>query len=251
MILKDPIHIALEDIILNDICSENAIPIISGVTVNFYRESITAVIGPSGSGKSTLLRLMNGLIEPDSGSISLDGVLYSEIPPRILRRRVGMVFQEPTLFPGSVASNLLFPLQISGQKSTEWEDLARYGLEQVNLKSVRFWDRDVAELSLGEKHRIALVRTLLTNPEVLLLDEPTASLDPGNASFIVDIVKGLNCDRHLTVVWVTHTLDIARRVADHVVMLKKGSLIEEGKAEAVFNNPCHPETKRFLSGEII
>ena len=245
------IHISLENIGLNSVGIEEAIPIVSGVSVDFFRESITAIIGPSGSGKSTLLRLMNGLVEPDEGQICLSGVPYKEIPPRILRRRVGIVFQEPALFPGTVADNLLFPFQVMGHRTTEWEDQARFGLEQANLKPIRFWDRDVTSLSLGEKHRIALVRTLLTNPEVLLLDEPTASLDPGNTSFIVDIVRGLNCDRQLTVIWATHTLDIARNVADRVVMLKNGTVLEAGEASTILNNPKHPEAKRFLEGEVI
>jgi putative ABC transport system ATP-binding protein len=194
---------------------------------------------------------MNGLVDPDEGRLYLSGVPYKDIPPRMLRRRVGIVFQEPALFPGTVAENLLFPFKVVGRPATEWEKQARFGLERVNLKPIRFWDRDVSELSLGEKHRIALSRTLLTDPEVLLLDEPTASLDPGNSSFIVELVQGLNCDQQLTVIWVTHTLDVARKVADRVVMLHNGTVLETGEASSVLNNPKHPETKRFLKGEVI
>jgi putative ABC transport system ATP-binding protein len=252
MIVKTkPIHISLDNVGLNGAGIKGADPIVSGVSVDFVRESITAIIGPSGSGKSTLLRMINGLAEPDEGQLILSGVPYGEIAPRTLRRRVGLVFQEPALFPGTVAENLQFPFKVAGRLPSEWEQQARFGLERVNLKPTRFWDRDVSELSLGEKHRIALARTLLTDPEVLLLDEPTASLDPGNSSFIVELVQGLNCDQQLTVIWVTHTLDVARKVADQVVVMCNGTVLETGDATSVLNNPSHPETKRFLMGEVL
>lgn len=251
IVQANTIHISIDNITLNGAGIKGTDPIVSGVSLEFVRESITAIIGPSGSGKSTLLRLINGLAEPDEGQLYLSGVPYGEIPPRTLRRRVGLVFQEPALFPGTVAENLLFPFKVAGRPTTEWEHRARFGLERINLRPTRFWDRDVSELSLGEKHRIALARTLLTDPEVLLLDEPTASLDPGNSSFIMELVQGLNYDQQLTVIWVTHTLDIARKVADRVVVMHNGKVLETGEAASVLNNPKHPETKRFLKGEVL
>ena len=249
--MKESIHISLNHIVLHGKNTEESIPILSEISGQLYSQSVTAIIGPSGSGKSTLLRIMNGLVEPDKGDIFLSGVHYRDIPPRELRRRVGMVFQEPTLLPGTVESNLRYPYQVVRQCPPDWEESARYWLKQVNLEPESVWKRDVSDFSLGEKHRIALVRTLLTNPEVLLLDEPTASLDPGNAAFIMDIICRWNREKHLTVVWVTHTLDVARQVADYVWMIRKGVLLEHGVADTIFRHPSHPETQRFINGEAL
>jgi len=138
-----------------------------------------------------------------------------------------------------------------GKLPSDWSDSARYWLKQVNLDPAKVWDRDVAEFSLGEKQRIALVRTLLTDPEVLLLDEPTASLDPGNTSFIINIVQRWNQEKRLTVVWVTHTLEVARQVADRVWVIRGGHLLEEGDAETVLDHPHHEDTRRFVNGDAI
>jgi len=249
--MSDRAHICLNNVVLRASGNENAVSIIHGISGDIIRGAVTAIIGPSGSGKSTTLRLMNGLSEPDSGEILLSGVPYRQIPPRQLRRRVGMVFQEPTLLPGTVATNLQFPFQLLGKIPPDWADSARSWLKQVNLDPNQVWDRDVAEFSLGEKQRIALVRTLLTDPEVLLLDEPTASLDPGNTTFIINIVQRWNQEKHLTVVWVTHTLDVARQVADRVWVIRGGYLLEEGDAETVLYHPHREETRRFVNGDII
>jgi len=248
---SDLAHISLNNVVLTAEGNGNSVTIIHGISGEVFRGAITAIIGPSGSGKSTTLRLMNGLSEPDSGEILLSGVPYRQIPPRQLRRRVGMVFQEPTLLPGTVGTNLQFPFQLMGKLPSDWSDSARYWLKQVNLDPAKVWDRDVAEFSLGEKQRIALVRTLLTDPEVLLLDEPTASLDPGNTSFIINIVQRWNQEKRLTVVWVTHTLEVARQVADRVWVIRGGHLLEEGDAETVLDHPHHEDTRRFVNGDAI
>jgi putative ABC transport system ATP-binding protein len=249
--MGDTIHISLVNVVLYGNNIEKTNPILSGISGDIHQQAITAIIGPSGGGKSTLLRLMNALNEPDEGDLYLMGVPYKQIHPRELRRKVGMVFQEPILFPGTVESNLQFPCQMTGKCPPEWEDSARSLLQQVNLDPVQVWKRDVSDFSLGEKQRIALVRTLLTNPEVILLDEPTASLDPGNSSFIVNIIRQWNMEKHLTVVWVTHTMDVARQVADRVWVIHKGQLIEEGDAATVFDNPTHEDTRRFMNGDVI
>jgi putative ABC transport system ATP-binding protein len=249
--INNAIHILLKDIVLYSKNTEVISPILSGISAEVLQQSITAIIGPSGSGKSTLLRIMNGLIEPDQGEVFLSGTPYRDIPPRELRRKVGMVFQEPTLLPGTVRSNLQFPFQLVGRCPAWWEESAHFWLKQVNLNPSTVWDRDVSDFSLGEKQRIALIRTLLTNPEVLLLDEPTAALDPGNTSFIVDIVRRWNHEKHITVVWVTHTLEVARQVADQIWVMQKGQLLEVGDTTTVLHHPSHEETRRFLNGDAI
>jgi putative ABC transport system ATP-binding protein len=249
--INNTIHLSLRNIELYGRDTKTVTPIISKISAGVRRGSVIAIIGPSGGGKSSLLRIMNGLMEPDGGDLFLSGIPYRDIPPRTLRRRVGMVFQEPSLFPGTVEYNLRFPFRVVGRCPSGWEQSAHSWLEQVNLNPNTVWDREIEDFSLGEKQRIALVRTLLTEPEVLLLDEPTASLDPGNTSFIVDTICRLHQETKLTVVWVTHTLDVARRVADRVWVIRKGVLLEEGDVNTIFEAPTHAETQRFINGDAV
>jgi putative ABC transport system ATP-binding protein len=183
---------------------------------------VTAVVGPSGSGKSTLLRLCNRLECPSEGTVRFRSDDVQGVDPQRLRRRVGMVFQVPTPFPGSVHDNLLV-----AEPELSAAD-ARTALERADL-TVDFLDRVTDELSAGEAQRVCLARTLATRPEVLLMDEPTSSVDPRSRNALEDMTTALARDG-VPVLWVTHDHAQARRIADHVVVLAAGKVEFAGSA---------------------
>lgn len=188
------------------------------VTFALNRAEVLTVVGPSGAGKSTLLRLLNRLDEPTSGSVRLDGQDSQHIPPRQLRRRVGMIMQRACLFPGTVAANLAFGPAQHGETLSDTQIqsmLASVGLEGYE-------SRDALTLSGGEAQRVAILRALANRPEVLLLDEPTSALDAAARESVENAIMSLIEDRQLTCVWVTHSDNQARAVADHVLVLESG-----------------------------
>lgn len=191
-------------------------PILEGITVDIPCEGITALVGPSGSGKSTLLRLLNRLDEPLAGTISLDGRPLEAWPPAELRRRVGMVFQKPPIFDGDVMDNFrVADPEISVER-------AHHVLDHVGL-SAELIDRRAVDLSGGEAQRMCVARALLTEPMVLLADEPTAALDHVARRTIEDL--GLEvAGSGVPIVWVTHDTDQLRRLADHAVVLIDGGI---------------------------
>lgn len=185
---------------------------------------VTVVLGPSGSGKTTLLRLCNRLTVPTSGSVSYRGDDLDTLDPLALRRAVGMVFQQPTPFPGSVRDNLA----VAVADASESEMTA--ALERVNLDS-SFLGRPAQELSGGEAQRVCLARTLMTEPEVLLLDEPTSSLDV-DSRLAFERLIGHVADEGTAVVWVTHDLEQARRVGDSSIVLIDGRVGSDAEARS-------------------
>jgi putative ABC transport system ATP-binding protein len=187
---------------------------LNGFSATVPRQGVTAVFGPSGSGKTTLLRLCNRLEVPTAGRISFQGQDVAELDPLRLRRQVGMVFQRPTPFPGTVADNLrtAFP---DADRSRMEEALARVTLDPSWL------DRDATALSGGEAQRVCVARTLITHPEVLLLDEPTSALDEGAARVIEQAVRELTRDG-VAVLWVSHDPAQVQRVADRVLHIGQG-----------------------------
>jgi putative ABC transport system ATP-binding protein len=186
-------------------------------------ESVIALMGPSGTGKSTLFRLLNRLEDPDHGSITYKGKPLSEWDPILLRREVHHVFQSAVLFPKTVADNLNYPLKLQGKSMSE-EEMARL-LERVGL-SKSYLTRSIEKLSGGEKQRVHLARSLSLNPHVLLLDEPTASLDPESTERIEQEMRCYREKGH-TVLWITHQPEQARRIADQVWHLESGHLRQE------------------------
>jgi putative ABC transport system ATP-binding protein len=192
--------------------------IVDGVSFDLARGEVLAVTGPSGSGKSSFLRLLNRLDEPDGGTVWLDGADYRTLPPRELRRRVGMVFQAPNLFPGTVEENVRFGPAQRGRRLSSGEIealLARIGLGGCG-------GRDASRLSGGEAQRVSLARTLANAPDVLLLDEPTSALDEGSRDEVESLLCGLIRDTGLTCVIVTHDPGQARRMAGRTLALERG-----------------------------
>lgn len=203
--------------------------LLADVTFELERGEVIAVVGPSGSGKSTLLRLINRLDEPTSGTACLNGTDMQTLPPRELRRRVGMVMQRAYLFPGTVAENVAFGPRQHGQiiATGKIDDL----LAHVGLTG--FASRDALTLSGGEAQRVAITRALANDPEILLLDEPTSALDETARLGVQALLESLIREHHLTCVWVTHSTEQARAMADKVLALESGQVSAYGPVAEV------------------
>jgi putative ABC transport system ATP-binding protein len=205
--------------------------LVNDISVEVQQGEVLAVVGPSGAGKSSFLRLLNRLDEPTGGAVLLDGQNYSEIAPRELRRRVGMVMQMAYLFPGTVAANIAFGPQ--QRHETISSEQIHALLDRVGLPG--YQDRDVSNLSGGEAQRVSLARTLANSPEVLLLDEPTSALDDASERGIEELVLGIIRERQMTCVIVTHDMPQAARISDRTMILESGKLGAIGPTEEVLN----------------
>ncbi len=205
--------------------------LITDVSFDVAQAEVMAVVGPSGAGKSTLLRLLNRLDEPTRGTVLLDDQDCSQLPPRELRRRIGMVMQRAYLFPGTVAENVAFGPNQRGQtlSAAAIEDL----LHQVDLDG--YADRSALTLSGGEAQRVAITRALANQPEVLLLDEPTSALDEVSKRGVETLLESLIRQRQLTCIWVTHDAAQARRMADSVLSLESGRVVAHGAPREVLH----------------
>jgi putative ABC transport system ATP-binding protein len=205
--------------------------IVDDVTVDVRTGEVLVVVGPSGAGKSSFLRLLNRLDEPTGGTVRLEGIDYRQIPPRELRRRVGMVTQTAYLFPGTIADNLRFgPLQQGIELPAETIEAL---LIQVELAGRA--EEDITHLSGGEAQRVSVARALATNPAVLLLDEPTSALDAETKGEVEKLILTVARQNGLTIVMVSHDLGQAARVAGRVMVMSKGRLEKIGTPSEVIN----------------
>ncbi|MFT9493634.1 phosphate ABC transporter ATP-binding protein [Anaerosolibacter sp.] len=219
--------------------------------LNIPRGLITAIIGPSGAGKSTLLSILNGLVPPDEGKIFFEdqNIIGSMRHGDHNRRSMAMVFQHAVMFHGTVFDNIAYGLKIRKTpedqiKKRVDEILALIGLNEIALQRAE-------TISGGEAQRIALARAMVFQPKVLLLDEPTANLDPANVSQIEKLIVHAKREYGTTVVLVTHNMFQAKRLADYTVFMMNGSIIECGNHERIFENPNDAKTRLFISGEMI
>ena len=224
-------------------------PVVDAVSLEVRRAEILAIVGPSGSGKSTLLRLLNFLEPPTSGRIRFGEVEFSATQgvPLAISRRVTTVAQRPLLLDRTVQANVRYPLRLRGQRdSTAQVDaaLAQVGLAGLARQSAR-------TLSGGEAQRVALARAMVIQPDVLLLDEPTANLDPYNVGLIEQTVRRLNAEQGTTVVMVTHNVFQARRLAHRVALLFEGKIVELADVPTFFDSPQDSRTSAFVRGEIV
>ncbi|MBE0687365.1 MAG: phosphate ABC transporter ATP-binding protein [Anaerolineaceae bacterium] len=217
--------------------------------LDIYQGEILALVGPSGAGKSTLLRMLNFLEAPSKGEIEFEGFSFKEgvEPPLDVRRRVTTVFQRPVLLNRSVWDNVAFGLQLRNNRNSN--DIIQSALEKVGLEKLA--KQRARTLSGGEAQRVALARALVLEPDVLLMDEPTANLDPANVTIIEQIAADLNNRSGTTLVLVTHNIFQAKRLAHRVVFLLEGQLIEMGSNSEFFNTPKDERTKAFIGGDMI
>jgi putative ABC transport system ATP-binding protein len=203
--------------------------IVDNISIDAHRGQILAIMGPSGSGKSSLLRLLNRLDEPSAGSVLLDNTDTQSLSPRELRRRIGMVLQSPFLFPGTVADNLSFgPHQ---HNETLTPDQINQLLEKVRLPN--YADRDASRLSGGEAQRVSVARTLANKPDILLLDEPTSSLDADSKSDVEKLIASIVREQNLACLLVTHDPEQARRIAQRSMLLVAGKLERIGPTNEI------------------
>lgn len=221
--------------------------ILREVSFSARSAEITAVIGPSGGGKSSLVRLINRLAEPSSGTVYLEERDIAELDPLQLRRLVALVPQKTFVFEGTVLDNLQRPFVYRQQPlpGAESEEV-RHALALARLDQGML-PREARSLSGGEQQRVSLARALITRPRVLLLDEPTSSLDRRNADALAATLQEICRSQRLTVILVTHDLRLAGRVADYCLYLEGGRILEEGSAEQLLNHPKSVELRRFLA----
>ena len=221
---------------------------LSGCSLSVKKGEVVAIIGPSGSGKSTLLRCLNMLEVPTSGHIYFYGTDLSDpsVDINLHRRGMGMVFQHFNLFPHkTVLQNItLAPVQLKIKSKSEAEEQARKLLDRIGLADKA--DEYPNMLSGGQKQRIAIVRALAMDPDVMLFDEPTSALDPEMVGEVLDLMREL-AKAGMTMVVVTHEMGFAREVADRVIFMDGGLILEENKPAELFDNPQNPRTQLFLS----
>jgi polar amino acid transport system ATP-binding protein len=235
-----------------------ALKVLKGVTLEIGRGQVLVLVGPSGSGKSTFLRCINHLEQVNGGRLYVDGELIGyrekggklyEMPPREAskqRREIGMVFQHFNLFPhrSALANIVEAPIQVKGVKKSEALARAKDLLAQVGLseKATAY----PAQLSGGQQQRVAIARALAMNPKLMLFDEPTSALDPELVGEVLNVMKKL-ASEGMTMVVVTHEMGFAREVADQLVFMDAGVIVESGNPRDVLSNPQHDRTKAFLS----
>ncbi|KAF5806909.1 putative ABC-type phosphate transporter [Helianthus annuus] len=220
---------------------DKGVSILQNVNLDIPRGQIMGIIGPSGSGKSTLLRALNRLWEPPSGTVFLDGKDITGLDVLELRRKVGMLFQLPVLFEGTVADNIRYGPQLKGKKLRDEEV---YRLLTFADLDASFFNKPGSELSVGQAQRVALARTLANEPEVLLLDEPTSALDPISTQNIEDVLVKLK-SKGMTIVMVSHSIKQIQRIADVVCLLVGGEIVEVLNSNHL-SEANHPMARRFL-----
>jgi len=222
--------------------------VLRGIDLDVNKTDVLCVIGPSGSGKSTLLRCINLLIRPDRGDIFLENVRVTapEIRPEWVRQQVGMVFQSLNLFMHLTAlKNVMLGLaRVKKLDPAKARERARSELERVGLADKL--NAYPAQLSGGQQQRVAIARALAMDPKVMLFDEPTSALDPEFIHEVLDVMTKL-ADEGMTMLVVTHEMGFAKNVADAIIFIDRGQIVESGTAEEIFERPGHDRTKAFVS----
>ena len=227
-------------------------PILQHITLPITEHAITAVIGPSGCGKSTLLATLNGSLQSPkkvtNGQIIYDGLSVDSMNPQMLRRQIGLIGQQPTVFPGTIEDNMVFALNYYKElSSADRKAKAIQCLEQAGLYSEINGDmkRLASSLSGGQQQRLCIARSLTVDPRVMLFDEPTSALDPEMVGEVLQLMKDVAAEG-MTMVVVTHEMGFAREVANRVLFFSDGYITEDGSPEQIFNHPKSPRLQEFL-----
>jgi D-methionine transport system ATP-binding protein len=222
---------------------------LDGVDLEVAAGEVFGVVGRSGAGKSTLVRTINRLERPDAGRVFVDGQEITALPPaelRAARRRIGMIFQHFNLLNAkTVAENVAFPLRLEGRRGAEVDRRVAELLERLGL--AEHARKHPAQLSGGQKQRVGIARALATEPKVLLCDEATSALDPETTEDILTLLDQLNRELGLTIVLITHQMEVVRRVCDRVAVMKDGRVVEQGATADVFLHPQHETTRAMLA----
>ncbi len=219
--------------------------VLNQVTHTFKDSRTTVIIGASGSGKSTLLRCINRLVEAEEGVITLSGNDIKTLSLNELTKEVGMVFQQFNLFSNmTVLENVMYALlKVKKMDKDEAEKISFEALKRVNISDKI--DSYPSKLSGGQQQRVAIARALVMKPSVMLFDEPTSALDPETVNEVLDVIKELT-HTGLTSIIVTHEMGFAKEIADEVIYMDEGKIVEFGSSNQIFNSPKNPRTKQFL-----
>lgn len=219
--------------------------ILKDITGSFPAGKITTLVGPSGAGKTTLLKLCNGLLPTESGEIYIDGVSIQQYEPVELRRTVGIALQSAPMVYGSVYDNLNLPLTLKNEELSESRALNL--LEDVGLEK-ELLNRNVKDLSGGQRQKVSIARTLVNRPEILLLDEITSSLDRTSLKEIEELIVKINRKYGTAIIWITHNLQQALEIGDFTWVMMDGEVVETGESE-LLENPSNEKVKVFVKGE--
>jgi osmoprotectant transport system ATP-binding protein len=224
--------------------------VLENFNLEIPREKIVTIIGPSGCGKTTLLKMINRLIEPESGTVLLEGEDISTLNPVELRRNIGYVIQQIGLFPHmTIEQNISIVPRLKGEKKEQLIARAEELLELIGLDPAQFRKRYPHELSGGQQQRIGVARALAANPSIILMDEPFSALDPiSRVQLQKELIK-LNAQVKKTIVFVTHDIDEALKIADEVILLKDGIVIQKGAPQHLLEHPAHAFVQEFIGVE--
>ncbi|ADL13557.1 methionine ABC transporter ATP-binding protein [Acetohalobium arabaticum] len=227
---------------------EGEVVALKDINLEIDRDDIFGIIGPSGAGKSTFIRCLNLLEEPTEGRMIIDGEDLTELNTgqlRQARKKIGMIFQNFNLLQSrTVADNVAFPLELADINKSEIDKKVTELLELVGLADKA--NNYPAQLSGGQQQRVGIARALANDPKLLLCDEATSSLDPETTDAILDLIKDINQQLGITVVLITHEMEVIKKICNKVAVLESGSIVEQGETMQIFINPEHKTTKRFV-----
>lgn len=218
-------------------------PILKNLNLYIRDKEFITLLGPSGCGKTTTLRIIGGFLEPDEGTVIFDGKKINGVPPH--KRQVNTIFQRYALFPHlDVYENIAFGLRVKKWPEKKIRDKVNEMLALVNLKG--FKRRKIASLSGGQQQRVAIARALALKPDILCFDEPTSALDPELTGEVLRVIRSL-AEQKMTMIIVTHEMAFARDVADRVIFMDDGVIVEQGQSHQVIEHPTQERTRQFLS----
>jgi len=226
--------------------SADGMSILHDINDSFPKGKITALVGPSGAGKTTVFKLCNGLKSPTSGQVYFNDEPIESYEPVKLRRRIGLALQDATMINGTVRENLALPLTLQNKQLTD--DTAEKYMDLVGLQT-EFLTRDARDLSGGQRQKLSIARTLINQPEVLLLDEITSSLDRISKQDIEQLILKVNKTYKTTIIWITHNLEQAHTMGDYIWVMIDGRVVETGSSN-LLDNPKNKDVQRFIKGEI-
>ena len=216
---------------------------LEGIDLSISNGEFLTLLGPSGCGKTTILRILSGFETPDQGDVSIGGQRMNDVPPE--RRQVNTVFQNYALFPHmTVRDNVAFGLRMQSCPKGEIEGRVLEALRMVHLE--QYADRRPHQLSGGQQQRVAIARALAMQPDIMLFDEPTSALDPEMVGEVLDVMVSL-AEEGMTMICVTHEMGFARTVADRLIFMDHGQILEMGKPDTLFISPRHPRLRQFLT----